>query len=153
MADEAKDIVLRGNQFSFKYRTTGIFINAKGNIAINVDPVTQQASLPGGKVKYGETSREAIEREFIEEVGIHVRAIRLIAVIENLFNIDDQQYNEIMFTWLIERVDQEQVFAKDSWEQCVTWRKISELPDIKPKILQTVLRDLPTIPVHLINRD
>ncbi len=24
MADEAKDIVLRGNQFSFKYRTTGI---------------------------------------------------------------------------------------------------------------------------------
>lgn len=86
-------------------------------------------------------------------MGIHVRPVWLIAVTENLFAFRGKQTNEINFTWLVEQADQTKLFAKDAWEQTVTWRDTNDLADFKPTALQPFIRELPTRPIHLMNQD
>lgn len=150
MVDEHNDIVIRQATRDFKLRVTGVLLDATGNIAVNTAPQQDCVFLPGGKVKFGETSQTAIVREFIEEMGINVRAERLLAVTENLFSIAGKQVTEIGMTWLVTRVDETQGDARDGWEQAVIWRSLTALDDLKPVVLQPVLRDLPLQPVHLM---
>lgn len=153
MADEATDIVWRGVEHDFKLRVTGAFFNKQHQVAVNVDIDNHFSALPGRKIKFGETSQVAIVREFAEEMGIHVRPVRLIAVTDNLFAFRGKQTNEINFTWLVEQADQTKLFAKDAWEQTVTWRDTNDLADFKPTALQPFIRELPTTPIHLMNQD
>lgn len=153
MADEETDIVWRRNQHDFKLRVTGVLFNDKHQMAVNVNKDNKFSALPGGKIKFDETSQTAIEREFVEEMGIRVKAKRLIAITENLFEWGGKHTNEVNFTWLVEQIDQVTLFAKDDWEQEVSWRDVTDLSDFKPVVLQPFMRSLPLTPVHLMNRD
>ncbi|MBF0550427.1 MAG: NUDIX hydrolase [Deltaproteobacteria bacterium] len=42
-------------------------------------------SIPGGAVKLGETLQEAVQREVAEEVGLQVRAGRIVSVLDRIF--------------------------------------------------------------------
>ena len=42
----------------------------------------------GGRVEFGETSRDAIAREVREELSAEVRDLRLLGVLENIFTYD-----------------------------------------------------------------
>jgi ADP-ribose pyrophosphatase YjhB (NUDIX family) len=42
----------------------------------------QQWTLPGGKAKGGETLRDALQREVVEETGLQVEPIGLVAMLE-----------------------------------------------------------------------
>lgn len=153
MADEQTDIVLRDEKHDFKLRATGVLLNDIGDVAVNEDRRNGYLLLPGGKIKFGETSQQAIVREFLEEMGIHVRATRLLATTENIFAIDGRQTNEVCFTWLVVRINHERVYAKDDWEQIVSWRSPNDLVDLKPKALQAVLKQLPAQTMYLLNID
>ncbi|MCR5529699.1 MAG: NUDIX domain-containing protein [Saccharofermentans sp.] len=42
----------------------------------------------GGRIKFGETAKEAVEREVFEETGVHMKADRLGFIHENYFRGD-----------------------------------------------------------------
>lgn len=47
-------------------------------------PAKGRWSIPGGKVRHGETVERAVEREMLEETGLRVRARELVTVYERL---------------------------------------------------------------------
>ncbi|AZZ61084.1 NUDIX domain-containing protein [Oenococcus sp. UCMA 16435] len=156
MSDEANDIVFRSELHDFKVRVTGVLFNKENRVALNPDKNDSEnpyVTLPGGKLKFGETSEQAIIREFAEEMGLKVKTIRLLAVTENLYTYQQKHNNEINFTWLVKRADQESVFAKDMNEQTVIWRDPRQLEDFLPKNLGAIITSLPKTPVHLVSHN
>lgn len=49
-----------------------------------VRPAKGQWSIPGGKLRQGETLTEALQREMLEETGLRVRVGELVAIYERL---------------------------------------------------------------------
>tara|TARA_R110000868_G_scaffold11516_6_gene56401 strand:+ start:17285 stop:17725 length:441 start_codon:yes stop_codon:yes gene_type:complete len=54
-------------------------------------PHAGEWSIPGGKIEFGETAREAALRELMEETGTHARIIGLIDVIDAIGARDTHQ--------------------------------------------------------------
>jgi len=50
----------------------------------------------GGGVDFGETSRDALQREFQEEIQAELTNIRHLGCLENLCNFNGQQGHEIL---------------------------------------------------------
>ncbi len=67
-------------------------------ISQGYDPAKQQAfyRAMGGGVDFGETSREALEREFQEEIQAELINIRYLGCLENLFTFNGKQGHEIL---------------------------------------------------------
>ena len=53
----------------------------------------------GGRVKIGETSFEAAQREVFEEIGYDIKNIKLMAIVENFFGPADAKVQEICFVY------------------------------------------------------
>ncbi|MGI8978378.1 MAG: NUDIX hydrolase [Pirellulaceae bacterium] len=53
----------------------------------------------GGGVELGETSEQTIVREIREELGAEVRELKLLGVLENLFELEGRQQHEVVFVY------------------------------------------------------
>ena len=94
-------------------RPLAVVVIRRGNQVLaspGYDKVKGQAfyRLPGGGVDFGETSRQAIEREIMEEFGTQLANVRLLEVIENIFTFNQAQGHEICFVYGAD-------FADPSW--------------------------------------
>lgn len=63
-------------------------------------------SIPGGHLELGETLTEALEREMLEETGLHVRVGPLIEALERIFRAPDGavEYHYVILDYLCEQV-------------------------------------------------
>lgn len=59
----------------------------------------------GGGIEFGETSRQAVEREVLEEIQQQICKTKLLGVLENLFTFDGQPGHEIVFVYEAEFID------------------------------------------------
>lgn len=60
--------------------------------------------LPGGKVEFGENPADAIEREFKEEIGLIVKAIKPVALFSYIS--DNGNRHTVDITYLLELKDE-----------------------------------------------
>jgi len=60
--------------------------------------------MPGGKVDFGENPADAIEREFKEEVGLNVKAIRPVVLFS--YMSDNGNRHTVDITYLLEMNDE-----------------------------------------------
>jgi 8-oxo-dGTP pyrophosphatase MutT (NUDIX family) len=76
-------------------------------ISQGYDPVKQQTfyRAMGGGVDFGETSRDALQREFLEEIQAELTNIRYLGCLENLFTFNGQQGHEILQVYQCDFVD------------------------------------------------
>ena len=58
--------------------------------------------LPGGHIEFGETAREALEREVLEETGLSSRAGEFLGVVENSFLQHSKRHCEINLVYRLE---------------------------------------------------
>ena len=58
--------------------------------------------VPGGRVDYGENAIEPLATEIREELGEEVKIGRLVLVADNLFELDNDQFQEVALYFLIE---------------------------------------------------
>lgn len=58
--------------------------------------------LPGGHVEFGEPARIAVEREFLEETGLGVRAGALLHVSEGAFRTGRREHHEVNLLFHVE---------------------------------------------------
>jgi len=49
------------------------------------EPLKGEWSIPGGMLEVGETLKEGVKRELLEETGLHVQVLDLIEVFERIF--------------------------------------------------------------------
>lgn len=54
---------------------------------------------PGGGIDFGERAEDALRREIREEMEAEIEDVRLLSVIENLFELEGQPRHEIVFVF------------------------------------------------------
>jgi 8-oxo-dGTP pyrophosphatase MutT (NUDIX family) len=76
-------------------------------ISEGYDPAKQQTFYRalGGGVEFGETSLEALQREFQEELQAEIGSIKYLDCQENLFTFNGQPGHEILFIYECDFVD------------------------------------------------
>lgn len=72
------------------------------------DSVTESSFFrpPGGGVEFGESTSEALRREFREEFSAEIQEPRLLGVLENLFEYEGAPGHEIVFVFESRFVDE-----------------------------------------------
>ena len=79
-----------------------LFTSADRLLAVDGFDPTKQRSFwvpVGGRVEFGETSTEAIVREVREELSMEITDLRLLGVLENIFEFDGGDGHEIVFVY------------------------------------------------------
>jgi len=83
----------------------GAIVFCEGRVLLvkrGAPPLKDHWSIPGGKVELGESLREAVEREALEETGLEVRAGALVEVFERVRRDDsgDVAYHYVLMDYL-----------------------------------------------------
>lgn len=115
------------------------------------DPVRGQTyhRPVGGSLQFGETSEQAVRRELREELGVEVRDLRLLGVLENIFTCDGEAAHEIVFVYEA-RFRDERLYEKPmlrGFEECAgayaaVWRDLDgagDQPQLHPEGLIALL--------------
>ncbi|RPJ49330.1 MAG: NUDIX domain-containing protein [Chloroflexi bacterium] len=102
------DILFHTPAGIFSYRVGGILIR-DGKVLLQRPPGDPGYAIPGGHVSFGETSQDALAREFKEETGADIRLIRLFCVGENFFPWGEQRCHQIHLYFLVELCDETQI--------------------------------------------
>ena len=72
--------------------------------------------LLGGTIEFGEKSWEALEREFMEELGEDIKIKSLFDVVENIFVWADRPGHEVTFVYEAELVNKN-IYSEDVIER------------------------------------
>lgn len=70
-------------------------------VASAYDSVKQETFYgpPGGGIEFGERAEDAVRREMFEELGVALRDVRLLGVLENIFTYEGASGHEITFVF------------------------------------------------------
>ena len=146
---QKKDIIINDDEsnFKFNFRVAGIFVN-DSKILFQKCEKDNYYSLIGGRVKYGETTIEALIREIQEEIGIKVnkKEIKLINVSENFFKYNGKEFHELLFIYKInnKQIDQiSEIKTLDKTNVVNKWYDISKLNvmDVRPNIITNLIEN------------
>lgn len=155
-----QDIQFKTDEVVFNCRTVGVCIK-ENKIFLSKLKSDDYWTFIGGKVQFGESTESAIIREYREEIDAVLQVERLIAVIENFFELDKKSWHQYIFFYqlrddndVLEFFDGERYIA-DHKEGVYRWFELSELQNIniKPDCAKDILKDIPTHTQHYINRD
>ena len=102
-------------------------------ISEGYDQVKQQNfyRAMGGGVDFGETSHDALQREFQEEIQAELTNIRYLGCLENLFSFNGKQGHEILFVYKCDFVDpkfyqlEQIIFAEGERQKKALWVEVS----------------------------
>jgi 8-oxo-dGTP pyrophosphatase MutT (NUDIX family) len=103
---------------------------------------------PGGGIRFGEYSKEALARELMEELGVQITSPRLLGVVENLFTFDGEEGHEVVFVYDAELTDRSLYEKPELWGVesqgapiRAYWRDIASFgPDAPPLYPQGLLQ-------------
>ncbi len=139
-----KDISIMIEDVKFNYRA-GLIIECGDEILIEVNPEIDFVTLPGGRIKTMETSKEGLRRELNEELQylLEDKDFNLRGIIENFFEYDDKKYHELYFLYKMKIDSNHQLYKntlinEDSKKTHFKWVKKTELDKVNllPKVLR-----------------
>ena len=93
------DFRTRHDNQIFGVRATGLVVQDE-KLYLVKSPEGNYYTL-GGAIKLGETTKEAVQREMQEELGIDVEVGPLAFIVENQFNLQEKSYHQIEFLYLV----------------------------------------------------
>lgn len=103
----------------------------------------------GGKIEFGETSAEAIQREVREEIEANIQNLNYIGTIENIFTYNGDLGHEVVFVYDAEFVDKSfyanpSFFGKEDNGSTfkLLWKAISDFTNNKITLVPNGLLDL-----------
>ncbi len=112
-------------------------------ISEGYDPVKQQTfyRAMGGGVDFGETSFEALQREFQEEIQAELTNIHYLGCIENIFTFNGKEGHEILQVYQCDFVDpkfyelENLVFAEGERQKTALWIEMSRFKSGELKLV------------------
>lgn len=118
-------------------------------ISEGYDPVKQDTFYRalGGGVDFGETSLEALQREFQEEIQAELTNIRYLGCIENLFTFNGKPGHEIIQLYQCDFVDpklyqiERTVFAEGDRQKTALWVEINRFKSAELRLVPEVFLD------------
>jgi ADP-ribose pyrophosphatase YjhB (NUDIX family) len=140
------DLSMMIEDVKFNYRAA-LMIKKGDSILVECNPDIDFVTIPGGRVKTLESSLDALQREIKEEMHVDIleTEVKMKALIENFFEMNNKKYHEIYFLYKITIDDYDTRFTDDminfdSDASYYKWVKISNLA--KENLLPVVLRSL-----------
>ena len=103
-----KDWLFRGENYVCDLRAAGVMMR-DGKILLQRDKNGAEYAVPGGHVQVGETTENALKREFREEMGVSISVQRLLWTEECFWRWGAKQMHSLCFYYLIDGA-----FADDS---------------------------------------
>lgn len=136
----SKDILFKMNEFIFSYRVAGVLIR-DNKILLQKPKNDDGYSIPGGHVNFGETTPEALIREFREEINADIKIEKLILVGENFFPWGNRSCQQISMYYTVTLCNEHQIpldgtfVAKDDLgnkriDLDFSWISLSEIHNI-----------------------
>ena len=102
----------------------GVIVNARDEVLVAYRPKNKDQGglweFPGGKKEKNETIESALEREFLEEIGIQLESYFPILKIEH----DYKEYSVILDVWMITGYSKIPMGAEG---QTLEWRQVQSL--------------------------
>lgn len=148
--------------FRFNYRVAGICVH-RGHVLLHRAESDGFWTVPGGRVEFGEPSRDALAREMREEIDMQVAVGRLLWVVENFFGYAGQSHHELGFYYEMvlppgtERLDTSREFrGSDGGITLIyRWFPVDHLSEtyLLPSFLRAALRCLPSATEHVVHTD
>src|SRR5438477_11652503 len=94
------------------------------------EPLTGEWSIPGGILELGETVRQGVAREALEETGLTVEPLELLGVFDRVVRDLDERtlYHYVLIDFLCQRVSGELCAAGDADE--ARWFSAEELANL-----------------------
>ena len=148
--------------YIFSYRVAGILIH-NNKILLQRPKDDTGYSIPGGHVCYGETSAQALTREFIEEIQLDINIERLILIGENFWPWGNRPCHQISLYYSISMNDLTQIPLNGTFHALdeiggeridldFCWIPLSNIDDIilYPTNIRPYLSSIPTYPKHFI---
>lgn len=96
-----KDWLFKGDGYICDLRAVGVLMQGD-RILVQRDREGTDYALPGGHVKIGETTEEALVRELKEETGVDIQCRRLLWTEECFWNWNGTDAHNIAFYYLVE---------------------------------------------------
>ena len=143
------DIKISNSFGNFKYRVNGILIHNNKILVVKMAKNSFYC-LPGGHVKMGENSEDALIREMKEETGYEVHINDLITITENFFKRkDESKFHELGFYYSVDlnsneiinenmkQIEDEDVNLEFKWVNLSEFKEIEFRPiELKEKIIK-----------------
>lgn len=159
---EKQDISIMVGEHLLNFRVSAV-IKKGDKILVHHTIGSEHFTLPGGRVKEGESSIEAIKREIKEELNIETEYIRAVSIIENFFEMKGKQYHEILMTHEL-KFKEEEIYNKESYEPAEIdkkdkleffWIKVKDIEQMNfvPNAMKEILKNESNEFVHIINDD
>ena len=149
----------------FNYRVAGVALNGD-RVLIHRAEIDDFWALPGGRVEILETAEHALVREMKEEINVEVSVGRLLWVVENFFEYDDNPYHELGLYFLMTLPEDSGLYETETFEGkedylpglgrnlklIFEWQPLTILNEVTvvPEFLQTALHSIPTTPQHIV---
>lgn len=153
------DITIDMNGIIFNSRACGVVINGN-KILLHKAKNDDFWTLVGGRIKTGETSEEAVIREFKEELTEEVSIDRLLYTVENFFEFNKITVHEYMFVYLLNMqksisISDNQIIETPDERLIFKWFNINEISslNIEPSFLKKELYSIPVNVTHIINKE
>jgi len=149
-----RDLALQCAGGTFNYRVTDVVIE-RGAVLIQKRRGDDVWALPGGCCAFWETSRQALRREFREELGVGAEVSELLWVVENFCKLG-APCHELLFCYGVRLQGILPVATLDEagerGDLDFRWLPVRELRSVRlrPAFLQEALRHLPETVGHLV---
>lgn len=155
-----RDIQFHKDNKCFNCRVNGICIK-DNKILLSKLKKDKYWTFIGGKVVFGESTDCAILREYEEEVGVRLQIDRMIAIIENFFDLQGDSWHQYIFFYQL-RDDNNvlEIFEgereiEDNKEAIYRWFDLAEIDNVtlKPDCSREILMNISHNIQHYINRE
>lgn len=109
-----QDILFKTEDFIFSYRVGGILIH--DDKILLQKPKNDDYAIIGGHVAIGETAKEALIREYREEIHAEIEVDDLIAVSEIFFSWGKRPCHQVGFYYKIHLADKNSIPLEGSFQ-------------------------------------
>ena len=156
---EKADISVIVGEHLLNYRVSAI-IKKENKVLVHHSIGSEHFTLPGGRVKEGESSIEALQREIKEEMDFETEYVRPVSLIENFFIMKGKEYHELLMTHEL-KFKNEEIYAKEKYKPVkpekqgkleFLWIDIKDIDNINvvPEAMKNVIKENDHF-VHIIN--
>ena len=163
MSSYNDNITFDKNNIIFNFRVAGIVLN-RGRLLLHTTAYDDFWNLPGGRVKFNETTEASLIREFEEELGVHIEIEQLAYVNEDFFVYNEKKVHEIGFYYVVRLSENQEITSineefkglEDNGKLTFKWFALEELQDMEvyPTCLKTEVSSMENMKIikHHIER-